>query len=606
MFGSRNRESDDDDLDEDDDELKQEKSSELKRIYMEELRALRSKQNLASKSTEETKDSVSKQDELNDYIRKKAEEEPQNFVDEGAESDEDDDEQIGPSVQYRDTFDPNTIMPASHEAVLKHGQKTVSAVTVDSNGTRLATGGYDYDVKLWDFGSMDSSLRYFRSFQPCECHLIKALEFNLSGDGILVVSGTSQAKIIDREGKRVLECVKGDPYIVDMAKTKGHIGSLNDGCWHPKNKSEFLTCSIDGSVRIWDINDDKKHKNIVKPRNVQGKKTVPTTCAFSKDGNLIMCGCADGSIQMWDQRKKFINVTLLGRDCHMANSGITSIVCAYDSKTLATRGGDDTLKTWDMRNLKKNLATADNLYNRFPMTNCVFSPNDKYIVTGTSTKSDDDTGKLIIFDRDSLEKLHEIKVSDSSAIRTLWHPKLNQIFVTTGSGDVKVFYDPEKSQRGITQCALKALKRKPGGAYFATSQVLNPHALPIFKQERVRNLGSQRAKDRRDPVKSHRPELPLTGNTGMGGRIATHGATLSSFIIKNIALQKVNLEKEDPREALLKHAKAASEDPYWVSPAYNVTQPKPIWTPLNDDKKVDAERDDFEKMPWKKAKTEDA
>lgn len=319
-----------------------------------------------------------------------------------------------------------------------------------------------------------------------------------------------------------------------------------------------------------------------------------------------MCGCADGSIQMWDQRKKFINVTLLGRDCHMANSGITSIACAYDSKTLATRGGDDTLKTWDMRNLKKNLATADNLYNRFPMTNCVFSPNDKYIVTGTSTKSDNDTGKLIIFDRDSLEKLNEIKVSDSSAIRTLWHPKLNQIFVTTGSGDVKVFYDPEKSQRGITQCALKALKRKPGGAYFATSQVLNPHALPIFKQERVRNLGSQRAKDRRDPVKSHRPELPLTGNTGMGGRIATHGATLSSFIIKNIALQKVNLEKEDPREALLKHAKAASEDPYWVSPAYNVTQPKPIWTPLNDDKKVDAERDDFEKMPWKKAKTEDA
>ena len=93
---------------------------------------------------------------------------------------------------------------------------------------------------------------------------------------------------------------------------------------------------------------------------------------------------------------------------------------------------------------------------------------------------------------------------------------MNQIFVTTGNGDIKVFYDPETSQRGITLCALKAVKRKTGGAYFATSQVLNPHALPIFKQERVRNLGSQRAKDRRDPVKSHRPELPLTGNTGMG------------------------------------------------------------------------------------------
>ncbi len=38
----------------------------------------------------------------------------------------------------------------------------------------------------------------------------------------------------------------------------------------------------------------------------------------------------------------------------------------------------------------------------------------------------------------------------------------------------------------------------------------------FIQKERERNPGSQRAKDRRDPVKSHRPELPLTGNTGMG------------------------------------------------------------------------------------------
>lgn len=47
----------------------------------------------------------------------------------------------------------------------------------------------------------------------------------------------------------------------------------------------------------------------------------------------------------------------------------------------------------------------------------MFSPNDKYIVTGTSTMSDSDTGKLAIFDRDSLEKLHELTVSDSVIIK---------------------------------------------------------------------------------------------------------------------------------------------------------------------------------------------
>lgn len=602
-FGFRNRDSDDD-LDQSDDEVKQEKQSELKRIYMEELRAIRNKQ--SSMKTNEKAEVLTKKIEQLEEMTQKTTSSNEKQEDDDDEDENEDDEQFGPSIHLHDKTDPNNMMPISHEAVLKHGQKTVSAITIDSNGARLATGSYDYDVKLWDFANMDSTLRSFRTFQPCECHLIKTLEFNLSGDGILVVAGNSQAKIIDREGKKVLECVKGDPYIVDMAKTKGHIGTLNDGCWHPKNKSEFLTCSIDGSIRLWDVNDDKKHKTIIKPRNAQGKKAVPTTCNFSKDGTLTMAGCDDGSIQMWDNRKAFVSVAFMGRQCHQPGE-ITSIVASYDSKIFATRGGDDTLKTWDMRNLKKSLAVAGDLYNRFPMTNCMFSPNDKYIVTGTSTRSDNDSGKLVVLERDSLEKVNELNVSDSSAVRTLWHPKLNQIFVTTGNGEIKAFYDPEKSQRGITLCALKAVKRKTSGAYFSTSQVLNPHALPIFKQERVRNLGSQRAKDRRDPVKSHRPELPLTGNTGMGGRIAEHGATLSSFIVKNIALQKVSLEKEDPREALLKHAKEASENPYWVSPAYANTQPKPIWAPLKDDQKADDERDDFDKMvPWKKPKTDES
>ena len=51
-------------------------------------------------------------------------------------------------------------------------------------------------------------------------HQIKVLDFNLAGDGILIVAGNSQARVIDREGKKVLECIKGDQYIVDMSKTK--------------------------------------------------------------------------------------------------------------------------------------------------------------------------------------------------------------------------------------------------------------------------------------------------------------------------------------------------------------------------------------------------
>ena len=44
----------------------------------------------------------------------------------------------------------------------------VSALSLDPSGARLVSGGYEYDVKFWDFAGMDSSLRSFRTITPCE------------------------------------------------------------------------------------------------------------------------------------------------------------------------------------------------------------------------------------------------------------------------------------------------------------------------------------------------------------------------------------------------------------------------------------------------------
>lgn len=31
------------------------------------------------------------------------------------------------------------------------------------------------------------------------------------------------------------ECVRGDMYLIDMQKTKGHVSTLNRACWNPKD-----------------------------------------------------------------------------------------------------------------------------------------------------------------------------------------------------------------------------------------------------------------------------------------------------------------------------------------------------------------------------------
>lgn len=81
----------------------------------------------------------------------------------------------------------------------------------------------------------------------------------------LVIGGSSQANIFDRKGRNVYNCVKGDrSQSINLRQTKvlnnpesysfylfiilnfpqGHVFMLNDGCWNPHLRNEFITCSV--------------------------------------------------------------------------------------------------------------------------------------------------------------------------------------------------------------------------------------------------------------------------------------------------------------------------------------------------------------------------
>ena len=44
-----------------------------------------------------------------------------------------------------------------------------------------------------------------------------------------------------------------------------------------------------------------------------------------------------------------------------------------------------------------------------------------------------------------------------------------------------------------------------------------------------------------------------------------------------MGLSKRIEDDQDPREAILKYAKVAEENPYWIAPAYKKTQPQTIF-----------------------------
>lgn len=487
--------------------------------------------------------------------------------DDGSSSEDVDDEESERTAAYR-------AIPVKEDITLRHGTKIVSALALDPNGARLVTGGYDFDITLFDFAGMDSSLQPFRSLRPCDCHQIRNLEYSCTGDSFLVVSGNAQAKVLDRDGFEVMECIKGDQYVTDMARTKGHVAMLNYGCWHPRSREDFLTCANDGTLRLWTVDKPNCHKALVKTKQQGGLRAIPSTCRFSRDGQLMVAGCQDGSLQFWDQRRTLVHPSHTVREAHRRGIDVTCVAFAQDGRQLATRSCDDTMKLWDLRALRPSaLHTFADLDNLYPSTDCGFSPDDRVIYTATSKRSGD--GQLVFFERDTLQEVMRLRLPVPVA-RVIWHARLNQLLAGLACGEVRLLYDTAHSHHGALLCVSKAARAKPAQQGLTQAQVLTPHALPLFREERPRSTRKRLEKARKDPVLSQRPDLPVTG-PGQGGRIASAGNTLSSYIVRNLGTTKRVDDNVDPREAILKYAKEAAENPYWVTPAYATTQPKPVF-----------------------------
>lgn len=281
-----------------------------------------------------------------------------------------------------------------------------------------------------------------------------------------------------------------------------------------------MTCSDDGTVRLWSLLRRTEHVSCIKTKGESGKKTCTTTCTYNayhthvaQNEYLITAGCDDGSIQIWDRRRPLVNVTYMSRRAHEAENSITCLRWSYDGTQLASRSTDHTLKLWDIRKFREPLSQFGDLHNRFSMTDVTFSPDDRFLITGTSTRkkttdnTDDPTnvGSIYFFNRNNLAQPEgQIQVSDNaSVIKTLWHGKLNQIMCTTSNGIVKVFYDPIRSKQGALVFANREERKKKANDFFINMNIINPHALPLYRQERVRNLSVIRMKNREDPVRRY-------------------------------------------------------------------------------------------------------
>ncbi|KAI9783867.1 MAG: WD repeat-containing protein 70 [Peltula sp. TS41687] len=535
----------------------------------------------------------------------KAEEATSKASDHDSNRDDDDEVKDEDESESEEDEEEEEEFPTSHEIVLKTHERAVTTATLDPSGSRLVTGSTDCTIKLHDFASMTpTTLRAFRSVDPTavkssaasETHPVHHVEFNpLSAGHLLVVSATPQAKILDRDGETITEFVKGDMYLRDMHNTKGHVSEITTGTWHPVDRNICVTAGTDSTLRIWDVNNKRSqkevivHKSRVPGSGGRSRMTAVKWASPLQVGNSVLVATAlDGSLVMWSGNGPFTRPAAEIREAHVRDTWTGGLDISSDGRLVVTRGGDDTIKTWDTRKFKHPITTISHpsTSNQYPTSNIRFSPTSSSILTGSAT------GHLHILNPATLAPEHITPITShgSPLITVLWHPKINQIITGAADSSTHILYSPTLSTRGVTQILTKAPKRR----HIDDDPSLTTDTTPLgLSGDSIVNPTGAGG-GRRHPHHHH----PATGLTASGRSRDPRRPMVPAqtpfaktqpdekHIRKNIPLS--SMRDEDPREALLKYAELAEKDPMFTR-AWRETQPKTIFAELSEEEEEEEE-----------------
>lgn len=522
------------------------------------------------------------------------------------ESDDWNNTPVGPSLPAdpREGPDPTTEvshLPVENEVTLggAHGSY-VSCLAVDKAGNRLVSGSLDSTAKFWDFNSMNRSLRSFRSIHPLEESPLRSIQFSSSGGMILCSGGDSSALVMDREGLALSHTAKGDMYIVDSGRTKGHTSGVLSAKWKPDDgmhSKSFVTTSADATVRVWDVTRTTRspmvntpiisQHRVMKLRNSRGAKVIASTTDWFPDEKTCALGCSDGVVRIIDPNIHSVRPIDSSSPVGSSAIEVTSVACAPStccSPLILVRSMDDALCVFDRRKMSTILKKHTDLPNAVSETNiCFIGDAGEHFVTGTSANRKGGTvkGTLRVYSASRLMEVWKSELDNEagSAVFTMWHASLNQIIYGTGDGKVRVLFHPNRSSRGVLQSLSKSDYRRVHGLVSVGGREAFRAGYTLENSEEKRKALSNRF--RRAASLALKPK-------SYSGPHRQSGDSLT--LAKHLSTKTVSRDwAKDPREAILEYADVAEREPQFTK-AYQDTQPKTILTEKTAEQEEDETR----------------
>jgi WD40 repeat protein len=191
----------------------------------------------------------------------------------------------------------------------------VESVAISFDGHRIASGGLDNTVRVWD-AETGRELNILRG------HTDRIMAVAFSPDGQWLVSGSKDATA------RIWEVTTGRL----VGVLKNHSDRVTALAFSPDG-SRLATGSRDATIKIWDVTSWRELRTLV------GHHGFIWSVAFSPDGCTLASGSWDDTIGIWDMNNsaapRFLD----------SSARVSSVAFSPDGRQLAS-GGDAPITVW--------------------------------------------------------------------------------------------------------------------------------------------------------------------------------------------------------------------------------------------------------------------